>query len=263
MARLAPFDKYFYYKESVQDPLGDIRFFRRVYKSFFKKEPRIFREDFCGTFYIGQHWVKRNIKNQAIVIDKNKEPMEYGRQHHLAHLSDSEKARLSILNKDVLEANLPSAELITVSNFSYFIFKQRAEMLKYFKNVRKALMPKGMFILDAVGGPDCQSLCEERTDHKDFSYYWDQDYFNPITNSAKFYIHFKRKGEKKREKVFSYDWRLWSLPELKDILNSAGFSQVYVYWEGSDKRGNGNGVFRKVKRGDLCETWIAYLVSLP
>ena len=37
MARLAPFDKYFYYKESVQDPLGDIRFFRRVYKSFFKK----------------------------------------------------------------------------------------------------------------------------------------------------------------------------------------------------------------------------------
>jgi hypothetical protein len=32
--------------------------------------------------------------------------------------------------------------------------------------------------------------------HKDFSYLWDQDSFNPITHEAMFYIHFKRKREK-------------------------------------------------------------------
>ena len=263
MKALPSFDKYFHYKESVQNPADDIRFFKRVYKSFFKKEPRIFREDFCGTFYIGRHWVRQCPENRAIVIDKNKEPVEYGLRHHFADLSDSEKARLTVLNKDVLEKNLPGAELITVSNFSYFIFQQRAEMLKYFKNVRKALADPGMFIVDAVGGPDCQGLSEEKTVCGNFNYYWDQNYFNPVTNESRFYIHFKRKGEKKRERVFSYKWRLWSLPELKDILKDAGFSQVHVYWEGSDKKGGGNGIFRKVKKGDPCETWVAYLVGLP
>ena len=74
---------------------------------------------------------------------------------------------------------------------------------------------------------------EEETEHDGFSYFWDQDSYDALTNFGQFYIHFKRKGEKKREKVFSYDWRLWSIPELKECLLEAGFEKTVVYWEGT------------------------------
>ncbi len=254
------FDKYFCYKKSVQSPKEDIRFFKKIYKGFFKKSARIFREDFCGTFYVGYHWVKDHPQNKAIVIDKDKQPIEYGKKHHFTKLTASEKARIHIFNKDVLNKNLPKAEIISVSNFSYFIFKQRTMMLKYFKIIKKSLFKKGLFIIDVVGGPDCQGVSEEIVEHEDFNYYWDQDSFDPINNRARFYIHFKRKGEKKHKKAFFYDWRLWSIPELKDTLKEAGFSDIYVYWEQSDKKGEGTGNFKKSLKGDICDVWIAYLV---
>ena len=56
-----------------------------------------------------------------------------------------------------------------------------------------------------------------------FSYFWDQTYYSPVTHFGKFHIHFKRRGEKKRQKVFSYDWRMWGLAEIKDILEEVDF----------------------------------------
>lgn len=254
------FDKYFYYKKSVQNPKEEIRFFQKIYKSFFNKSAKIFREDFCGTFYIGYHWVKKHPQNIAIVVDKDKKPIEYGKKHHLLKLNASQQSRLQIFNKDVLDKSLPKAEIISVNNFSYFIFKQRVMMLKYFKNIKNSLFKKGLFIIDIFGGPDCETPSEEQIEHNDFDYYWDQDSFDPINNTARFYIHFKRKAEKKQKKAFFYHWRMWSIPELKDILKEAGFSNIYVYWEQSDKKGEGTGVFKKTLRGEACETWIAYLV---
>ena len=262
MKTKAPFDKYLYYKKSVQSPKEDIHFFKKTFKHFFKKPAKVFREDFCGTFYLAYHWIKDHPKNKAIAIDADKEPIEYGNKHHLSQLKVSQRHRLKVLNKNVLDKNLLKSEIITVSNFSYFALKERALMLKYFKNVHKALSKKGLFIIDVLGGADCEELSEEEVQHKDFSYYWDQDQFDPISRTGKFYIHFKRKGEKKREKAFSYDWRLWALPELKDILTEAGFSKIYVYWEGTDKHGEGNGIFKPTEKGEICDTWIAYLVSL-
>lgn len=255
------FDKYFYYKKSVQSPKEDIKFFKKTYINLCKKRPKIFREDFCGTFYIGYHWVKDHPENKAIVIDSDKQPIEYGKKHHLSKLNSSQKNRLKILNKNVLDRNLPKADIISVSNFSYFVFKQRDLMLKYFKSIKSSLLKPGLFIIDIVGGPDCEAPSEEIVEHGDFNYYWDQDNFDPINNCANFYIHFKRKGESKRKKVFSYDWRLWSIPELKDILKDAGFSKVYTYWEQSNKKGDGNGVFKKVTKESSCDTWLAYLVG--
>ena len=260
MKNKVEFDKYFYYKKSVQNPKEEIKFFKKTYKSFFKKTPRIFREDFCGTFYIGYHWVKDHPQNKAIVVDKDKQPIEYGKKYHLSKLNSSQKSRLQIFNKNVLDKSLPKAEIISVNNFSYFIFNERSMMLKYFKNIKKALMNKGLFIIDVVGGPDCEALSEEKVEHKNFNYYWDQDSFDPVNNSAHFYIHFKRKGEKKQKKAFSYDWRMWSIPELKDVLRDAGFSKIHVYWEQSNKKGEGTGFFKKSLKGDICDTWIAYLV---
>lgn len=264
MNRLTPFDKYHFYKTAVQSPVDDITFFKKTFKSFFKKEPRVFREDFCGTFYLAYHWVKNHSKNKAVAIDIDSKPLEYGKKNHLPKLNVLQKKQLKVLNKNVLSPKLPKAEIISINNFSCFALKDRKSLLKYFQNVRKSLFKKGLFIFDVVGGPDCESLAEEEVDHRNFTYYWEQKSFDPITRTGIFYIHFKRKGEKKKRlRQFVYDWRLWTLPELKDVLKEAGFSQIHVYWEGSDKKGEGTGLFKKAKSGEACDTWIAYLVCLP
>ena len=107
---------------------------------------------------------------------------------------------------------------------------------------------------------------EEVSEHGDppyvFDYFWDQDSYDPLTNEAQFYIHFQRKGEKKRQKVFSYDWRLWQPQEVKDLLLEVGFSRVDFYWEGSTKDGYGDGNFQVVEQGEECEAYVAYLVAL-
>lgn len=254
------FDKYFYYKQSVQSPKEDLKFFKNLYKKYFGKSPRIFREDFCGTFYLSYHWVKSHLKNRAIALDRDSQPLEYGKKHHLPLLSPSQKKRLRVLKKNILNPPLPPAEIISVTNFSYFVLKERGLLISYFKNIKKSLMKKGLFILDVLGGPGCEDIYEDKVSHEGFHYYWEQSSFNPINRQAHFHIHFQRKGEKKRKKVFSYDWRIWSLPELKEALESVGFSKVDVYWEKDNKKGQGSGIFKKTNKGDICEVWVAYLV---
>jgi len=64
------------------------------------------------------------------------------------------------------------------------------------------------------------------------------------------------------KEAFTYDWRLWGLTELRDILVDAGFSTVDCYWEGTDEDGeSGDGIFTKSETGDSCLSYIAYLVA--
>ena len=64
------------------------------------------------------------------------------------------------------------------------------------------------------------------------------------------------------KRIFSYEWRLWGLTELKDILDDAGFSRVDCYWEGTDEDGeSGNGIFTREQKGERCPSYIAYLVA--
>jgi hypothetical protein len=50
---------------------------------------------------------------------------------------------------------------------------------------------------------------------------------------------------------------------MTDVLYEAGYSDVQVYWEGTDTRtGEGNGVFRRTTRGDDAEAYVAYIAAL-
>lgn len=258
---LSDFDKYYYYRNSVQSPDNDVMFFRDTFKKLRGRKPRTMREDFCGTFAISCEWVKLNPQFEAIGVDLDPEPIAYGKKNYLPLLKPEQQKRVKVYEKDVLSKGMPSADIVIATNFSYFIFKQRQQLVKYFSNVHRSLNENGLFIIDVFGGPHCMEPNEEETEHEKWSYFWDQDLYDPVNNHAMFYIHFKRKGEKKREKVFTYDWRMWSIPELRDILQDAGFNHVHVYWEGSDKDGEGNGIFEKVNEGEECDAWVAYLVA--
>ncbi len=46
------------------------------------------------------------------------------------------------------------------------------------------------------------------------------------------------------------------------MAQDAGFSDIHVLWEGTDRNtGEGNGVFRRVERGGDEEAWIAYVIG--
>lgn len=260
---LKPFDKYWYYQKSVQSPDSDVIFLRDTYRELKGKNAKTLREDFCGTFLICTEWVKLHGDHQAIGVDLDSEPIQYGLQHYLPNLKPYQQERVNVLQRNVLDSKLPQADIIAALNFSFCIFKQRDLLRKYFLNCYNTLDKSGILICDIFGGSQCYEPNEEETVHKadDFSYFWDQDSWNPISNEGMFYIHFKRRGEKKRDKVFTYDWRLWSIPEIREIMHEAGFSKTHVYWEGTTKKGEGDGVFKRSETGEHCESWIAYVVA--
>lgn len=255
------FDKYRLYSQSVQSADVDVKFFYDTYMDLKKKRPVVFCEDFCGAFQLSCEWVKLDKQCKSIGVDIDSEPINYGKINHLSKLTESQKKRIKIIEGDALKQKRLGVDIIAACNFSYFALKKRQLLKKYFLNSFKALDKDGIFILDIFGGSQCYEPNEEETEHDEFSYFWDQDSFDPVSNEAVFYIHFKPKGKKKIKKVFSYDWRLYSIPEIKDILSEVGFKKTHIYWEGTDKNGEGNGLFRPTTRGEDCESWIAYIVS--
>lgn len=256
------FDKYRYYLNSVQSPEDDAAFLEQVYWDVNQRRAHVMREDFCAAFALCCEWVKRDERYKAIGVDLDDEPVAYGKASYLAKLSPDEKSRVEILLSDVLASTLPQADIICALNFSYMGFKSRALLKSYFEQCLQSLDSGGIMVVDCFGGSSCQEPNEHETEHEDFSYFWDQDSFNHLTSEATFYIHYQRKGEPKREKVFSYDWRLWSLAELRDLFEEVGFSATHIYWEGTDEDGDGDGVFTRTEESEDCESWVAYMIAV-
>lgn len=261
MKKLKEFDKYEYYSNAVQSPDHDAEFLAQTYEEMNKKAPRILREDFCAAFALCCEWVKLDGQKEAIGVDIDPEPIGYGKNNYLPQLTPAQQKRVTIREQNVLKGSLPQADIIAALNFSYFCLKNRRDLKAYLQGCRDSLNPKGFMIMDCFGGPECHSPNEHETTYPTFSYYWDQDSYNPITHEAMYYIHFKRPGEKKREKVFTYDWRMWSIAELRDLCAEVGFKKTTVYWEGTDRNGEGNGIFKPSEQGEICDAWVAYVIA--
>jgi SAM-dependent methyltransferase len=233
-----------------------------VYKDLRGHRPRVLREDFCAAFAICCDWVKMHRENRAVGIDLDAEPLRYGRENYLAKLKPDQQKRVRTLQASVLTVDAPKCDVICAMNFSYFLFKSRLLLRQYFMRARRGLKRGGLLITDCFGGPACMEPNEERTRFGSFDYYWEQMGFNQVTNEAMFYIHFKRKGEAKRKRVFEYDWRMWTIPEIREAMMEAGFRRTHVYWEGSTRSGLGNGIFSPSEKGEEdVDAWVAYIVA--
>ena len=75
------------------------------------------------------------------------------------------------------------------------------------------------------------------------------------------HIHFKFPDGSKLKRAFSYDWRMWTLPELREVLIEAGFATARVYWEGEDEDGEFNGIFSETQTGFPDPAWVVYLIA--
>jgi hypothetical protein len=260
--KLSRNEKYRLYEASVQNPEADINFINREYKRIFKKAPLSLREDFSGTGLMACTWGKQSINHTAYGIDLDIEPITYGLDHHYLPMTEDEQKRVKIIKGNVLSNYQFSTDVTVAFNFSYFLFKRREDLLTYFKQVRKHMKKDSAFFLDLFGGTDTRKELIESNRHKMHTYFWECSKYNPLTSECMYYIHFlKHETKTKYEKVFKYDWRMWDAREIQDVLESAGFKNIQIYWEGEDENGEGDGNFKPKNKADNCESWVTYIMA--
>jgi cyclopropane fatty-acyl-phospholipid synthase-like methyltransferase len=194
-------------------------------------------------------------------VDIDSDVLDWGRKNRLSRLNAEQQARIRLIEANVLEVDTGKVDAVGAFNFSYWIFQTRAQMLEYFGKIRETLVDDGVFFLDAFGGYEAYEEMKEKTKYDDFTYVWEQASYSPVTGEMDCYIHFKFPDKSKLKKAFRYTWRLWSLPEITEMLSEAGFKNPTVYWEGTDEDGEGDGVFTPDERGEADAGWIAYIVA--
>lgn len=254
-------DRHELYEASVQNVGEECNFITTTFSRLRGREPQSWREDFCGTASAACEWVRGGPQRTAVGVDIDAEVLEWGRKHRVSRLNAEQQARLRLIEANVLDVDTGKVDCVGAFNFSYWIFQTRPQMLDYFAKIRETLVDDGVFFLDAFGGYEAYEEMKEKTKYPDFTYIWEQARYSPVTGEMDCYIHFKFPDKSKLKKAFSYTWRLWSLPEITEMLSEAGFKNPTVYWEGTDKDGEGDGVFTPDAEGEADAGWIAYIVA--
>ncbi len=265
-------DLHYLYEASVQGVDWDIDFAARVFKNKRKRKAVTLREDFCGTAALACEWVSRSPRHRAWGVDIDQPTLDWGLEHNVPYIG-KKAGKLKLICGDVMTAGTPPMDLIMALNFSYCIFKTRTLLRNYFETVRGNLKKDGLLVLDLYGGTEAIEAKLEPRDvdgftAKDgtrippFEYTWDQDVYNVIDHHVVNYIHFKIPKVGKIEKAFTYDWRLWTLPELQELLIEAGFKSAEVYLHDWTDDGESDETYRRRTTYENSLGWVAYIVGI-
>jgi len=256
-------DRFALYEAAVQVPAHEVSFFERAFKDAHHRPPRVLREDFCDTAAVARAWVESAPERRAYGVDHDPAPLAYAREQ-MERLTPEAQARLTLVEHDVRVAVTPPADVVAVQNFSINYLASRAALLEYLVGVLSSLAPEGVLVLDVMGGPDRQvdARVEQRA-CRGFDMEWRQRRYDPIGGRALFTLSFVFEDGKRLDDAFSYDWRLWTIPELRDALADAGFAESTVYWAGEDtKRGGHQGVYKRRSEAPAEASFVAYVVGV-
>lgn len=222
---------------------------------------RVLAEDFCGTAAVSREWVRRVPGGRAHATDLDAEPLAFA--EHAARGLKVTLVRGDATGRPSRATGAPAAraeaaaDVIFVGNFSIGEIHARRVLVRYFKACRDRLAAGGVFVCDTYGGESAfrtgavQRVHEVPRSRLRVRYTWQQRAADPITGRVENALHFRvdDRGEIVQEltDAFVYRWRLWSLPELRDAMQEAGFGRVEVYNQVPDAQdGEGNVYVRPV-----------------
>ncbi len=263
-------DKHVLYEASVQGTEIDIGLIARIYRRWNGRAPLTLREDFCGTGLLAYEWARSRADRRAWGVDLHGPTLAWSARHRRPCYA-AESGRVELREENVLETGCPPVDVVAALNFSYMIFKDREVMKAYFTRVAEGLTAGGLFLLDLFGGPHSQDVMTESKEvpagvdaegvaYPAFTYVWDQAAFNAVDQNIVCHIHFRGKGIVPVERAFTYDWRLWSITEIRDLLLECGFEGIEPYFEGwSDAHGSTDGKLRLRREYREMSAWVAYL----
>eukprot|EP00741_Cyanophora_paradoxa_P003943 tig00000741_g3835.t1 len=259
-------DRHQLYQISVQNPKADMQFMLKCFRQFRNRNPKVLREDFCGTALLCAEWVRGDVERVAVGVDLDEETLAWGREYNLLPLGPPAE-RVTLLCSDVCDTErlreLPKADLLCAFNYSACLFKTRAALLGYLKAARSGLAEGGVFFLDLYGGIEGYKKTQYSKKFDTFTYVWETSRFDAITHEAAMAIHFKFPDGSRIKNAFTYGWRVWSLPELRDALLDVGFSDVRVWFAEIDPAGEREAEYAERRAADQSDMWNAYVVALP
>ena len=254
-------DRHVLYQESVQCVEAEIDFVDDTFDALRGRRAVRLREDFCGTANTSCEWIRRRDGNTAIGVDLDAEVLAWGDRNNRSKLG-ANAGKLTLLNENVLDVRHDPVDAVLAMNFSYWVLKERPTMRRYFRSVRDCLVDDGIFFLDCYGGYDASREMRERTKLDGFTYVWDQAEYNPTNGDMTCHIHFRFPDGSRLDNAFSYHWRLWTMQEVREILDEAGFRRVTVWWQGWDENEEeGDGEFEQVEDADADAAWVSYIVA--
>lgn len=222
---IAP-DRHTLYTLCAQAPLRDAK----VLSAIHGKRPRILGEDFCGTAALSRAWAGLGRSHRAIGVDHDADTLAAAEPH----------SRVRLVCRDVRRVREP-ADLIAVLNYSIGEFHDRGGLVGYLRHARSRLKRRGKsacFVCDIYGGADAFLTGRVRQRFRlptgeAVLYDWEQRTADALTGRVSNAMHFTLTPRRGRRIVlhdaFTYDWRLWSVPELRDAMREAGFGRTEAF----------------------------------
>ena len=250
-------DSHRIYQLAVQSPEADIGLMQHFYRSRRRRKAWRLREDFCGTALTLAHWVDQGARYSGEGFDIDPDPLEWGRRHNIEPLgTGAERAILHLA--DAREPSTRSPDIRCAFNFSYWVFRRGDEMLDYFRQAHGDLADGGMLVIDVTGGTE--SLSEEAYVSKSegFEMVWQQENFSPVDHSAELTLRFRFRDGSEIDPPYRYNWRVWSIPELLELLSASGFGDIDIWWQDDDAGEYG---YRRTRKGENATSWVACLAA--
>lgn len=262
-------DRHLLYQAAVQAPDFEVEFMSNTFEELRGRKALSMKEDFCGTAYLAVEWVKSDPQRTCIGVDIDAPTLEWGKEHNLKPAGDEVARRVTLIEADVRAITEPKVDVTCAFNFSYCLFETRDSLRDYFTKAREGLNDDGILVLDLFGGTECEDVTVEETELDDLpaTYIWEHVAFNPITHHMDCAIHFEFEDGSRLDKAFTYSWRLWSIPEILELLNEAGFSKTRVYWERYEDTDDdndeleGTGEYYETNDVENQESWMIYIVG--
>lgn len=258
MSEAGQFDRFDLYEMAAQAPEMEARFLRALHRG----SPTLLAEDFCGSGAICRAWVALGEGNRAVCVDHDGEALDALR----ARCAPELLPRLTIRRADVMEADDP-ADVICALNFPVCYFRTRPELVEYFSHARERLLARGeggVFCCDVYGGMHAFDIGTSEEEFRDgVRYVWEQKESDPLTGLVSTAMHFRLPDGTLVRDAFTYFWRLWSVPELRDAMAEAGFRSTEVYDRLADAiDGEGNLYIDPITDPDeLEDDFVVYVVA--
>lgn len=195
--------------------------------------PRHLGEDFAGSAALSRAWTALVPNGTAVALDRDPGAVDAARRR----LSEASAARTDLVVGDVLDppdgpATRP-VDVVYAGNFSIGELHDRAALVTWLRRARARVADaNGIVVCDLYGGETAfvTGVAERDLpgpDDTEILYEWEQRRADPLTGRVLDVVHFtlRRDGALVHESrdAFTYDWRLWGVPELRDAMVEAGF----------------------------------------
>lgn len=273
MPAAAP-DKYECYELCVQSPRHVVTFLRGVHG----ERPTVLREDFSGTAAFSRRWVREGLTRgelcRSVAVDCDAGVVARAKELALA-LGCEDGIEFHLLNAIHAPVSPSDAcDVVFVGNFTIGYVHRRSDLVAYLRRCRERLalggagFGGGVFVCDTYGGAGAFTIggierIHQSRGHHRIHYAWRHESADPTTamvrNSISFRVELEGQIIREHPHAFVYDWRLWSIAELREALHEAGFRRSAVYKEVSLAPGESPAPVRDPR--ELGDDWVVLIAA--